>query len=441
MTIYVPDTPADRSLLRAVSRRDVAGVRAALNEGASPNAAQGVWSIPTCSALLKAVLAKGPASPEMVRVLLGAGARLASIDSAMGRIPLMEALHRADAPVVQEFVNFCGGESGLFRALDEEGVTAQALDRMVGRCLGHPALARLFFDLWDHTPVQKLPSPSEEVPGIPWPWCRAVRVRSIPQDVCSQIESRVPMPTPHALGREIWNAWLYHQVRLSSPPPALLPRCLEMTPDNWWLARPTLGPAAEGLIKPPVLLQAVASLGCPLSLRAGLAALARLPQGWAHPNAPSPDDMLLACVTRLASVRALFKALPHPPSDRAMDLALIKALSDDYDPHHRVGTAKFLLSQGAKPLLKGQGGDTALHAIARWKPRTLRHLENGIDLLLSAGARWDEPENEGGDTPWVVLSQHHPALASRMLEEAMQRRIPEDTAPCHSTRRPLPQRF
>lgn len=416
----------------------MAALKVALNEGASPNAAHGEGTIPTCSALLKAVISKSPRAPEMVRRLLDAGAPVVGIAHSMGRTPLWVALRAANVPVVQAFVDHCGGPEGFFRALKEQGALVQALGQMIGPSLGQPELSRLFFQLWDMLPEGKTPKVGEEN-GIAWPWGLLDSVRTLPDEVFEKVHARVPMPTPHAVGKQTWSAWLLRQANLYSPPPALLRRCLAMMPDDWWLTRPVLD--AQAIIKPPVLLESLASLGCPVTLKAGLRALARLPQGWNHPETPSPDALVVATANRASSVRILFKALPEPPSGRALSIALIKALSDDYDPHHRVGTARLLLEKGADPDFRGQGGDTALHAIARWKPSASRHMEEGARLLLAAGARWDGPENANGQTPWMVLENAHPALAARWLAQDMEQEFSRNPPSTDSSSRPSSSRF
>jgi ankyrin repeat protein len=81
------------------------------------------------------------------------------------------------------------------------------------------------------------------------------------------------------------------------------------------------------------------------------------------------------------------------------------------------GAMKLLLEQGANPNTQGEiGGETPLHRAVVRKGHVQKCNEDGVELLLSSGARLDICDAQGNSVIYYAKEYGDPVITWRLLE-------------------------
>lgn len=423
-----PHTAPNLKLFRAIRKRNVPLAVQALSEGASPNALEGPAALlpnGTCSALLQASLGMAKidkGSPELVTLLLRAGAPLFTIPHTHGRVPLFAAIAASDPAVFQAFVDHAGGLSEfLDKALLAD--VGNQLKRALLLAAGRSAPAKeAFFALMEKS-SSSLPKSMWYPLGVSWIWAEMSQMGATSdREFLDRLAQLEPIPSPDALGMRLWLNWMSKAANYYGRHD-LNESLLKRTPAGWWI-RPLdiLLPDPFSRSTPSRnLLEHAMGQANGNAWKIGLAAVEREPNGPAFIR--QHLFALLLSAARVGSpvrMRYLLARLEKPLSPNFLGEMLAQTLSKDYDGHHRSRLIQTLLDLGADPnYADAQTGKTLLHHLAAWRRA---HRGPLVDRLLELGARWDV-EDHAGISALSCMKKSDAAFAAqwtgRHLEEQL----------------------
>lgn len=422
---FSPDTPANRALLRAVRAGDPRATVAALEKGASPHASYGKWGSITCSALMRAVDFKErrTGNPEVVRILLEAGAHPWSSPFAQGRAPLEFVMRNGHENVLRVFVEHFGGAEQMIAWALREKQGYRVLDALLASSMTNDYCRELFFKALERIPAPLWPA--SRVKGISWPWDHVASHYRVNLGVVARLEKRIKRPRLEELGLAKWLEWMKAVVN-SRTRSVLADKLLQATPLHGWLEPlPGISVASGGLLHTSAcLLELLVDTHANSTLRKVLKAL--LADLTLHLRVVAMGPSLLRRAAQAGAppaFRMLQKALGNPSLSReeATEMALLLTESS-YDCHHRLNLLSSLAPAGLDLEARQGNGPTLLEKLLSWPTVQRAAL---VDAWMAEGLDWSV-QDDRGVSRLTKLAAIDPERAAAWRQARLESTLPEE---------------